>query len=307
MAFKWPDVPSLQSDLHVLADYAELKCWQNRRVSKQELIAAMVQLDDNDYEFGVPEEDASFPTLDQVFDEIGRRQMDCGGGYPFRIDTLGHVLYPVAEERISFIFYKFLLLATRLNMNTQKVQNGLDGTELFEHVAAQASKSYFGNESKVFVFGARTGSLNFPERIDQLCAELNEGDGISDRDPGIFRQKDGKLDIVVWRPFADTLPGKLIAFGQCKTGSSYDVNDLYPEAFCSKWMRSPLPVQPLRMFLVAEALLRARWTVHSTDNGLQFDRCRIVEYCKDIDNRLVDQVVHWTHTAATKHGLPGLG
>lgn len=306
MAFKWPDVPSLQNDLHVLADYAELKCWQNQRTSKQELISTMVQLDDNDYASGVPEEDSSFPTLDQVFDEISRRQMDCAGGYPFRIDPSGHVLYPATEDQDRFVFYKYLLLATRLNMNTRKVQAGLDGTEIFEHLAAQASKSYFGSRSEALVFGSRAGISNFPGRVDQLCAELNEGEGFSDRDPKISRQKDGKLDIVVWKPFADNLPGKLVAFGQCKTGSSYDANDLHPEAFCEKWMSSALPVKPLRLFLVAEALLRARWIVHSIDNGLQFDRCRIVAHCKDIDTQLMDQIAHWTHAAATSHDLPGL-
>ena len=306
MSFKWPAVPSLQNDLHVLADFAELKCWQNQRTSKQELISTMVQLDENNYESGVPEEDMSYPTLDQVFDEIGRRQRDCGEGYPFRIDTSGHVLYPAKESRNLFMFYKYLLLATRLNMKTQKIQDDLDGTELFEHLAAQASRSYFGEESKVLVFGARSGAANFPQRIDELCGELNEGGGVSSLDPKISRQKDGKLDVVVWRPFADTLPGKLIVFGQCKTGSSYGPNDLYPEAFCKKWMHSPLPLQPLRMFLVAEALLRASWTVHSTNNGLQFDRCRIVEYCQDIDRQLMNQIAHWTHAAATSHDLPGL-
>ena len=306
MSFKWPDAPSLRNDLHVLADFAELKCWQNQRTSKQELISTMIQLDENNYENGVPEEDVNYPMLDQVFDEIGRRQMDCGGGYPFRIDKSGHVLHPATEGQCQFIFYKYLLLATRLNMNTQKVQDGLDGTEVFEHLAAQASKSYFGSKSKALVFGSRAGTLNFPRRVDQLCADLKEGNGCSNRDPNISRQRDGKLDIVVWKPFADNLPGKLIAFGQCKTGSSYDTNDLHPEAFCEKWISATLPVKPLRLFLVAEALLRDRWTVHSIDNGLQFDRCRIVEYCKNIDRQLMDQITHWTHAAATSHDLPGL-
>ncbi len=306
MSFKWPAVPSLQNDLHILADFAELKCWQNQRTSKQELISTMIQLDENDYENGVPEEDVSHPTLDQVFDEIGRRQVGCGGGYPFRIDNSGHVLYSATEGQQRFIFYKYLLLATRLNMNTRKVQAGLDGTEVFEHLAAQASKSYFGSRSEALVFGSRVGTPNFPGRVDQLCIELDEGIGFSNLDPKMFRQKDGKLDIVIWKPFADNLPGKLVAFGQCKTGSSYDTNDLHPEAFCDKWISSTLPVKPLRLFLVAEALLRARWTVQSIDNGLQFDRCRIVEYCEDIDSSLLDQIVHWTHAAATSHDLPGL-
>ena len=50
--------------------------------------------------------------------------------------------------------------------------------------------------------------------------------------------KDGKLDIVVWRRFADGRPGQLIGFGQCKTGTSWpdDLTKLQPEGFCAKWM-----------------------------------------------------------------------
>lgn len=307
MSFKWPDVPSLQDDVHVLADFAELKCWQSEGTSKRNLASDMGKLDENDYSDGVPEEDASNQKLDEAFNEIGRRQMACGEGYPFCIDPSGHVLRQKAPaERDIFILYKYLLLATRLNMNRHRVQAAINGTELFEFVAAEAARNYFGPQAEFLVFGAQPGSPRFADRVNQLCKKLGEGGGLSSEDPLVSRVRDGKLDIVVWKHFADHLPGKLIAFGQCKTGSSHDMNELHPIAFCERWILQPIPVKPLRLFLVAEAMRPDQWKALSNSNGLQFDRCRIVACGEEIDSHVMEQVRCWTSTAASTHDLPGL-
>ena len=307
MSFSWPDVPALQNDVHVLADFAELKCWQSQRTSKRNLASALSKLDENDYFDGVPEEDAGYRKLDEVFDEIGRRQFACGEGYPFCIDRSGHVLQQrIPAKRDIFILYKYLLLATRLNMQKHRVQADINGTELFESVAAEAVRSYFGPQAEILVFGARQGSTNFADRVDQLCKALGEGGGISPVDPLVSQVKDGKLDIVVWKHFADRLPGKLIAFGQCKTGSSYDINELDPKAFCDRWIRPTIPVTPLRLFLVTEAMRRDQWTALSVSNGLQLDRCRIVDCCDEINSNVMEEVRCWTTTAANTHDLPDL-
>ena len=300
MHFNWPDTPALSDGPHVLADYAELMCWRNQGTSKQELISDMGQLAENCYEDGVPEEEEFHPTLDSVFEEIDRRQEYCGGGYPFSIGGSGHVLYPKEDSQLQYICYKFMLLATRLNMNEHRYYGEVD------RVAANAVREYFGSGSKVLVFGARQGQANFAERVSALCKELGEGGGASDMDPSILRQRDGKLDVVVWKPFADRMEGKLIAFGQCKSGSSYLGNDLYPQSFCDKWMQLPLSVAPIRLFLVAEALERTRWATQSIDNGLQFDRCRIVEHCRDICSDVLAEVSCWMQSAADECGLSSL-
>ena len=51
--------------------------------------------------------------------------------------------------------------------------------------------------------------------------------------------KDDKLDIVVWKSFADKNVSKLIGFGQCKTGMTWrndnSLTQLSPSAFCKKF------------------------------------------------------------------------
>ena len=118
--------------------------------------------------------------------------------------------------------------------------------------------------------------------------------------------RDGKLDVVVWKHFTDGLAGKLIAFGQCKTGTSYrdSLTQLQPDSFCRKWLRSPLVLTPVRMFFVSEALPRSLWRNDSIDAGLLFDRCRIVDFCDNVSRDVLVKVTTWTAAAAKATELP---
>ncbi len=309
MSFYWPDVPSLQDDVHVLADFAELKCWQSARTSKRNLASDMGRLDENDYSSeGVPEEDASYQKLDAVFDEIGRRQMACGEGYPFCIDPSGHVLRLRAPaERDIFILYKYLLLATRLNMNRHRVQAAINGTALFEIVAAEGGPKLFWAAGRISRVWGATGithalptelisSVRVWERVAAFPVWIRRylGSGMAN-----WISSSGSILPIACRE-------RLIAFGQCKTGSSHDTNELHPNAFCERWILQPIPVKPLRLFLVAEAMRRDQWPALSISNGLQFDRCRIVDCGEEIDSHVMEQVRCWTSTAASTHDLPGL-
>ncbi len=111
-------------------------------------------------------------------------------------------------------------------------------------------------------------------------------------------------------PIAEQLGlGKLIGFGQCKTGTSYKdyLTVLQPDRFIQKWMREPLVVPPVRMFFISEALAV---TPHgrfedSIDAGLLFDRCRIVDFCDGVGEEVMTTLRQWTAAAAVANGLPG--
>ena len=85
---------------------------------------------------------------------------------------------------------------------------------------------------------------------------------------------------MVWKPFSDKNPGKLIGFGQCKTGTHWkkELTILQPDSFCKKWFQEQPTVNPLRLFFISESILRNKWYEHSTDGGILFDRCRIMDY-----------------------------
>ena len=301
--FKWPEHPSSQAPRHELADYAELICWRDSTTSATALSRLLNRLDENDYSDGVPEEEETDFQVEEVYGEIERRQEVCGNGYPFVIGNQGNTLRVTDHgDNAKHVVYKYLLLATRLNMNSNKIHADIDGTLLFERLSAEIARGYFGDRAKSIVFGTASDNPNFEEKVNHLCNQLGEGIGFANRDWDDTYIRDGKLDIVVWKPFSDDRVGQLIGFGQCKTGTSYrdSLTQLQPDAFCDKWLNSAPAVSPMRMFFLAEALgLSQDWRNMSIDAGLIFDRNRIIDFCNEVDSDVLDEISKWTESASS--------
>ena len=305
--FKLPMPPSSRSPEHELADYAELVCWREQLISMTGLSKQLGRLGENDYTDGVPEEEEIDEVVKAAYVEIERRSVACRKGYPFNITRQGHTLHTDHDAKNRrHIIYKYLLLATRLNMKNNRHHANIDGTLLFEELAAEAARKYLGDRAESLVFGTAAEPTDFPGKVNALCKKLREGVGFKNPDEAPPNEKDGKLDIVVWKHFTDGLPGKLIAFGQCKTGTNYKdtLNQLHPDSFCKKWMKSSPILNPMRMFFVSEALSRSRWNTASYDAGVMFDRCRIIDFCDDINSEVWEKVKIWTRAAARSEGLP---
>ena len=308
--FKWPTPPTDSAPRHELADFIELFCWQQGNTSATDLSRLLGRLAENDYSDGVPEEEEMDWRIEDAFREIERRQEVCSGGYPFEFVNGEHTIRVTNNhsEPVQYI-YKYLLLCTRLNMASSRLHVGIDGTQLFEELSAQVARTYFGERAKSIVFGTAAGGTGFREKVDSLCLSLGEGGGFADRPTRRRRARDGKLDVVVWKPFADGLAGKLIGFGQCKTGTHYkdSLTELQPEGFIKKWIRESMIVPPLRMFFISEALATtsSERFEDSVDAGLLFDRCRIVDFCDGVDEEVMATVREWTAAAASANDLPG--
>ena len=305
--FKWPGVPSPQALVYELADFAELVCWQQGTVSDTELAQRLSRFDENEYQEGVLIEEKIPKRVVDLYLEIESRAEACRDNYPFAVDETGHSLGvgQTASNRKDLI-YKYLLLATRLNMSDNRVHAGIDGTLLFEELTAETGRQYLDNRAESLVFGTATTASSFPAKVDDLCVKIGEGNGYVNRGGNRPHQRDGKLDVVLWKHFSDRLPGKLIAFGQCKTGTDYKdtLTQLQPDSFCRKWLQTPLSLPPVRMFFVAEALPRNDWYNATSDAGLLFDRCRIVDFCDSVSNQVLAKIVSWTKAAAQATELP---
>ncbi len=300
MTFKLPGTPSPLASAYELADYAEWVCWRDVTSSMTQLLKDLGRLAENDYSAGVPEEEPTDLIVEEAFAEIERREVACRGGYPFALGNRGYSLHSTEMgENKKVTIYKYLLLATRLNMKVDQRHAEIDGALLFESVSAEAGQSYFGARSKKMIFGTSVEGSNFPTRVNALCEQMQEGDGFVNRDEAPPDEQDGGLDVVVWKPFADNLPGKLIGFGQCKTGTHYsgELTNLQPSSFCDNWLYTAPIVPPVRMFFVAEARPRYNWNRTARKAGLLFDRCRIVEYSNDISAGTLEKVKLWTDAA----------
>ena len=305
--FRWPDSPSPNASEHELADFVELECWKRGAASITEILRAIGRLGENDYSMGVPEEEDGPVVVEGAYREIEQRKEACGDSYPFVIGRSGYSLSDDTQGRnIRGVIYRFLLLATRLNMRDYRVHANLDGTKVFERLAADTARNYFGERAESLVFGTSAGEGNFAGRINDLCRRIGEGGGLRLNAQHVQQQNDGRLDVAVWTPFRDGRAGKLIGFGQCKTGIRWrdHLTVLQSDSFCMKWFQSRPVHTPVRMFFVSEASRRSTWNNDAIDAGLLFDRCRVVDYSYDVNNTVFNEVSTWTKAAAAANGLP---
>ena len=299
--FMLPSLPSEKAEHHELADFAELLAWQKGSASAREIIAYLGRLDDNQDNVGCDDdEDDTTNELDGVMNELGRRSNACGKGYPFKLELAGSVLRhdPGVSEARGEV-YRYLLLATRLNMKRHSRHASLDGTHLLEELAAHVLRCYLGRtRARSVVFGTSVKG-GFAKKVDLLCKDLGEGGQFKNPDTSAVDENDGGLDTVSWVPFSDHSRGKLIVFGQCKTGTTWreHTNKLRPETFTRLWMSDAPLFTPLRAFCIAEAANQGHWCKYSISAGLFFDRCRLVDFCEELPSEILGKIQNWTQAA----------
>ena len=296
-SYKIPDTPAKGASTHELADYLELLCIVNG--GDYSINDALPQIDiisDEVNQEGIMNEDDQIrDDLQFALEEIDRRNNDCGGHYPFWADRNCIHYCPgenATEQRLALV-YTYLLLATRLNMIQHKLYGEIDGTLLFEELSAIAVKNYFGNNACSFVFGTAADG-GFGDKIKRLIEELKEGVSAKNPENTTNDEKDGGLDIVVWKPFADKKKGKIIGFGQCKTGTSWrqQVGSLHPDDFCKTYFQEQPFSTPVSMFFVAESFKENSETIYRKA-GIMFDRCRIMENLSIIPDDLFSKIQIW--------------
>lgn len=308
MMYKWPNIPSERASAHEIADFVELTAWRDQSASAVAMSRAVARTAEFDYSSGVPEEDEEGlmgQNLHDAYSEIEERLISCGQahGYPFKIETPDSTLTMHFRESCNrHLVYRYLLLVTRLSKGGDHRFEGISGADIFEELCAQVAKSYLGDRAESIVFGTASGG-GFREKVVDLTQHIGEGVDAKEQIAGSTR--DGKLDVVAWKPFADKLHGKLILFAQCKTGTGYrhSVTQLQPQQFCQKYMLEQPAVVPMRAFFVSEALPRVgisgrnHWYDMATDSGLFFDRCRIIDYCNSLEANIIERIRKWTVAA----------
>jgi hypothetical protein len=294
--YKLPNPPSPQAELHELADFVELQAWINGSVSAREALAALGRLDDNEFNEGCDDDaDQTADLLDEVMNEVDRRNEACKGGYPFSLDLQGTVLrYSPEQAQGRDHIYHYLLLGTRLNMRDDRMHGGIDGAHLLEELFAHVLKRYLGHRAQSYVFGTSNPG-NFPAKVNELCSKIGEGDCFRTLDSGPVEANDDKLDAVAWIPFSDRKACQLVIFGQCKSGTLWKTHltQLQPVDFIKRWISTPYMLDPMRAFCVAEAANRAQWNGTTVYSGLFIDRCRIVDFAEEIDDALSTRIRAW--------------
>ncbi len=314
-------VPSANAaNLIKIADFAEIECLRRKDGSVSTLdMARIIGRGDES-----SDDDIHLVVMD-AFNDLANRVTHCGKGdgkYPYEISGSGNLLsirdWDYDDDRLASLVYFFLLLATRLNMKTSRIHGGEDGTVLFEQLCSEVAVRFWGGPgemvgSMVFGTGREAAELEdhdeldigrFGTAVNELCNAIREGEDFRPKSSDKVTAKDGKLDIVVWRGFTDQRHGQLIGFGQCKTGTNWDsdLTKLQPESFCRKWMRTQPVSTPVRLYFVCDRVLD-RWYDMSSDGGILFDRCRVMEYANEIPKKLLNRIEKWVKAVARAEGF----
>lgn len=291
--------PNSQDPTPIVADYIELQCLLTQApVSIYSLRSLFSMSDDEINNDGVESsDDLSVDTIEDGIKECEQRSASCSAKYPFRVNA--NSLELQTEVGVNREIYQFMLLSTRLNMNKQKVQAGLDATKLFEELCAGVAREYFGQHSKSVVFGtACTGG--FRQKVEDLIDKMNLTSTYKIPMGSTGRQKDAAVDVVAWIPFADKKDSQMIAIGQCKTGIHWEekLTSTQPGVFFESYFSGKPFADVEKMFFVCESYGFDRWEERSRAAGIMFDRTRIMEYVPaNIDAHLLSRIRQWNQAA----------
>ena len=311
--FKLGNVPSPSADSLEHADFLEIECLRqsDNNASAADLAAAFGRLSDD-----VPEDkaDSDFVaenTVQEAFSELADRSTHSGCSkhrYPFKVSGDSPLL-KLRKDAARDSLYLFLLAATRMNMQSDRVQEGINGAELFEDICCEVAKNYWGTNSEGIVFGTARRTKDdevgrFHDAVNHLCSAIGEGEKFHNHSKVRPTAQDANLDVVVWKKFSDFRKGKLIGFGQCKTGTHWakGLFELQPEGFCQKWILTQPLVKPVRLYFIASRVQQTKWFETCVDGGIVFDRCRILDYAPKMQD-LKPLWSQWTRTALKSHGI----
>lgn len=303
------NVPSREDNLSEIADFIELKClFSTGGISLESIRKAMaVESDELNFDGINDDDDKLYNRLDEVYAELERRKIECNNHYPF---TIRETLVEVDSNCPELIkdYYLYLLLATRANMRDDRFFTRIDATLLFEQVSELVVKSYFGDKAKTMIMGTSTGNA-FRDKVTSLLRNLKMSGTFRSPVGSTGRQKDGKLDIVVWLPFTDERDSMFIGFGQCKTGTSWDdkLTELQPSSFFANYTNyTPIHI-PSRLFFIADSISIAqeKWEERARNAGILFDRRRIMEYLPytQMPDDLTTSIRVWNASIIQKYSI----
>lgn len=303
--YKLGTVPSVSANISELADFLEIKCLFSDEAlySINSARSALSIESDECKNNGIESEDDSIlRKLEDTLNEIENRAKRSNNKYPFTTERYRIRLKP-DKDLFDFV-YIYLLLATRINMGTERILNDIDGALLFEELSENVAKSYFGNNSKSIVFGTSAREAKtFKNKIQDLLRLLNEGGCFKEPEGSSGKQNDGKLDVIVWKPFIDNRGGKLIGLGQCKTGTSWrgTLGQLQPSVFFGSYTTCQPYHDPIRLFFITESCTDS-WEETARTAGILFDRCRFMDYFSgNISDSLYEKIQSWVNSAIEKY------
>jgi len=304
--FKLPNhLPTFRDSAQDWADFAEYNAYLLGKVNLFDITKSSRMVSDEEILAGIDDDtDKYMQLIDEVATEILSRIKIGENLYPYSIEDNDYNLCFTPSSDLAKVIYPYLLFATRSKMNTDRIKKDIDGSLLFEHLCSIVAQNYFGKRAEVDILGTSKNDVkSFREKLRMITLNIGEGGDIHENIG--HKPQDDKVDIIIWKSFKDQQPSKMIAFGQCKTGTSWvdRLTELNTEAFCKTWFTKQPVLTPVRMFFTAQYFPKEIFRVRANEAGLVFDRFRILDYLpSNIDDDLLSKMLAWTE-AINSHYL----
>jgi len=306
MAYKISKIPNSKAYKEEIADFWEVQAIRNPDIFVSQTSITQIlskELDEIDHDGIESEDDIVDSQNAEAFQELSKRPIFTSGKYPFDFKK-----YSIKIQDGDSFFkdaYLFLLLCARFNMNNHRSYNGVDATLLFEKICAYVAEIFFGDNAKSIVFGTAVPGT-FEDKINDLITHIGEGKKFSNPNNTTPPQKDDGIDVVVWKEFSDKRIGKLIGFGQCKTGTTSwrdGIRKLNSSDFCSNWFAEHPIVTPVQIAFICDTMNENFNFYTAQFRYLVFNRFRILELLdEDLPYELKTDMKNWLNGA-----LPVLG
>lgn len=246
----------------------------------------------------------------EVWTELRFRESVLGDAYPFRLVTSRSTwtLTPIrgtfGASRVAQSLYQTCLLISGLRSGLLKKSSKDDeeyqrlttsAPNVIQAASYVAAAALVGGESHWFGWPRLDGTAKMREALSNLVAKVGHGK-LKQRDPAWTsgREKDGTIDVVVWRSFRDRRHGGVLVLGQVASGLNWPSKPAraFAESHFNDWFEERIEHEFLTaMFMpfmahadaaangtysfdeVAEAQIRQ----NSISHGSMIDRVRMVE------------------------------
>jgi hypothetical protein len=288
--FELPDV----DDSYALADWLEVMILlsQKPQISRAQLSDALVaKIGSTPQELEVP--------INLLFAEIGRRRRIANQGYPLIIENTVIKLDVGSDAE----FYKFLLLISLDGpMRRDKRYKEID--EIFDKVVGEAAKGYFGEGTEAARFGWPPSDgrpKTFHGALEWLSVKTGIPLGSGVPAPGT---KDGGLDVVAWKPFADHRTAFVVAFIQCTVQWNWfpKGKDILDNVWRGRIDTAGSALTSLAVPFVIHKNFE-KWDDLRRTVNIVFDRLRLAQTLAGCDTAAFDKMIRWNRKEIAKFAL----
>lgn len=226
-----------------------------------------------------------------ALDTMAKRASVLGGSYPFVVSDLAVLRRDGGGHAGHYAALLHLTPGSVARQTVRASDTAMMG-ELLEEIGEAALANFWGDGGSAISFG-HPSKHGRPESFDQAVGWLARRIGL---EPGRGyrppRRKDGGVDIVAWRQFADRRPGFPVALAQCtiQAETFTKTTDIDLRLWAS-WLA--MDFDPLSLLVIPGTIRAAGpdWRQLSTV-VMVIDRLRLLELLgrgprKDLDNSWV--------------------